>query len=83
MNDIEYDAEKKLFNYHPLFDWSLEDVENYIKEKNIPYNSLYDKGYLSIGCEPCTRAVLKGNDFRSGRWWWENEGQKECGCHIK
>ena len=83
MNDIEYDAEKKLFNYHPLFDWSLEDVENYIKEKNIPYNSLYDKGYLSIGCEPCTRAVLKGNDFRSGRWWWENEGPKECGCHIR
>ena len=83
MNDIEYDSEKKLFNYHPLFDWSLEDVENYIKEKNIPYNSLYDKGYLSIGCEPCTRAVLKGNDFRSGRWWWENEGPKECGCHIR
>jgi phosphoadenosine phosphosulfate reductase len=83
MSELEYDEEKKLFNYHPLFDWSLVDVENYIKEKNIPYNSLYDKGYLSIGCEPCTRPVLKGNDFRSGRWWWENEGPKECGCHVR
>jgi phosphoadenosine phosphosulfate reductase len=83
MSDIEFDEEKKLFNYHPLFDWSLEDVEKYIKEKSIPYNPLYDKGYLSIGCEPCTRPVIKGRDFRSGRWWWENEGNKECGCHVK
>lgn len=83
MSDLEYDEEKKLFKYHPLFDWSLKDVENYIKEKNIPYNSLHDKGYVSIGCEPCTRAVIKGQDFRSGRWWWENDGPKECGCHIK
>jgi phosphoadenosine phosphosulfate reductase len=83
MSDLEYDEDKKLFKYHPLFDWSLEDVENYIKEKNIPYNSLHDKGYLSIGCEPCTRAVIKGQDFRSGRWWWENYGPKECGCHVK
>jgi phosphoadenosine phosphosulfate reductase len=83
MSDLEYDEEKKLFKYHPLFNWSLEDVENYIKEKNIPYNSLHDKGYVSIGCEPCTRAVIKGQDFRSGRWWWENDGPKECGCHIK
>ncbi len=83
MSNLEFDDEKKLFNYHPLFDWSLEDVDNYIREKNIPYNPLYDKGYLSIGCEPCTRPVLKGHDFRSGRWWWENEGNKECGCHVK
>jgi len=83
MSDLEYDEEKKLFKYHPLFDWSLKDVENYIKEKNIPYNSLHDKGYVSIGCEPCTRAVIKGQDFRSGRWWWENDGPKECGCHVK
>ena len=83
MSDLEYDENKKLFNYHPLFDWSLEDVENYVKEKNIPYNSLYNKGYLRIGCEPCTRAVIKGQDFRSGRWWWENDGPKECGCHLK
>jgi len=83
MSDLEYDGDKNLFKFHPLYDWSLEDVENYIKEKSIPYNSLHDKGYLSIGCEPCTRAVIKGQDFRSGRWWWENEGPKECGCHIK
>ncbi len=83
MRDLEYDEEKKLYKYHPLFDWSFEDVEKYISEKNIPYNSLHDKGYLSIGCEPCTRPVIKGQDFRSGRWWWENDGPKECGCHIQ
>jgi phosphoadenosine phosphosulfate reductase len=83
MNDLEFDDDRKLFKYHPLFDWSLEDVENYIRENDIPYNSLYDKGFVSIGCEPCTRAVIKGQDFRSGRWWWENDGPKECGCHIK
>jgi phosphoadenosine phosphosulfate reductase len=83
MSDLEYDVEKRLFKYHPLFDWSFEDVENYIKENNIPYNSLHDKGYMSIGCEPCTRPVFKGQDFRAGRWWWENDGPKECGCHVK
>jgi phosphoadenosine phosphosulfate reductase len=83
MSDLEYDTDKKLFKFHPLFDWTFEDVENYIKEYNVPYNALHDKGYLSIGCEPCTRAVLKGQDFRSGRWWWENDGPKECGCHLK
>jgi len=83
MSDLEYDDDKKLFKFHPLFDWALEDVENYIKEHAIPYNSLHDKGYPSIGCEPCTRAVVKGQDIRSGRWWWENDGPKECGCHVK
>lgn len=83
MSDLEWDEDKKLFKFHPLFIWTQEDVENYIKENNIPYNSLHDKGYPSIGCEPCTRAVIKGQDFRSGRWWWENDGPKECGCHIK
>lgn len=83
MSDLEWDEDKKLFKFHPLFDWSFEDVEKYIDENNIPYNLLHDKGYLSIGCEPCTRAVLKGEDFRAGRWWWESDGQKECGCHVK
>ena len=83
MSDLEYDPDKKLFKFHPLFDWSFEEVENFIKENNVPYNELHDKGYLSIGCEPCTRAVIKGQDFRSGRWWWENDGPKECGCHLK
>jgi phosphoadenosine phosphosulfate reductase len=83
MSDLEYDDDKKLFKFHPLFDWSFEDVEKYIKDNFIPYNALHDKGYLSIGCEPCTRAVKTGEDFRAGRWWWENEGPKECGCHVK
>ena len=83
MSDLEYDTDKKLFKYHPLFNWSFEDVETFIKENNIPYNSLHDKGYLSIGCEPCTRPVIKGQDLRAGRWWWENDGPKECGFHIK
>lgn len=83
MSHLEYDDDKKLFKFHPLFDWSYEDVKKYIKENYIPYNSLHDKGYLSIGCEPCTRAIKPGEDFRAGRWWWENEGPKECGCHIK
>jgi len=83
MSDLEYDEDKNLFKFHPLFDWSFEDVEKYIKENYIPYNALHDKGYLSIGCEPCTRAVKPGEDFRAGRWWWESEGPKECGCHVK
>jgi phosphoadenosine phosphosulfate reductase len=83
MTDLEYDESKKLVKYHPLFEWSFEDVEKYIRDNNIPYNSLHDKGYLSIGCEPCTRAVVKGQDFRAGRWWWENDGPKECGCHVR
>ena len=83
MEWLEYDEGRKLFRFYPLFNWSLSDVENFIKENNVPYNSLHDKGYVSIGCEPCTRAVKPGQDFRSGRWWWENDGPKECGCHIK
>jgi phosphoadenosine phosphosulfate reductase len=83
MTELEYDEHKKLFKYHPLFEWSYEDVDNYINGMNIPYNSLHDKGYLSIGCEPCTRAVVKGQESRAGRWWWENDGPKECGCHVK
>jgi phosphoadenosine phosphosulfate reductase len=83
MDWIELDEEKKLFKFYPLFSWSFGDVEKYIKENNVPYNVLHDKGFVSIGCEPCTRAVEKGADFRSGRWWWEEGGQKECGLHIK
>jgi phosphoadenosine phosphosulfate reductase len=83
MANLEYDENKSLIKYHPLFGWSLQDVENYIKENHVPYNSLHDKGYLSIGCEPCTRPVLEGQNFRSGRWWWEADSTKECGCHVK
>ena len=83
MDWIELDEERQLFKFYPLFDWSLEDVEKFIKENDIPYNALHDRGFVSIGCEPCTRAVEKGADFRSGRWWWEAGSLKECGLHIK
>jgi phosphoadenosine phosphosulfate reductase len=83
MDWIEFDEEKKLYKFYPIFNWSLEDVEKYIKENNVPYNVLHDKGFVSIGCQPCTRAVEKGEDFRSGRWWWESGSLKECGLHIK
>jgi phosphoadenosine phosphosulfate reductase len=83
MDWIEYDEERKLFKFYPVFNWSFEDVEKFIKENNVPYNILHDRGFVSIGCEPCTRAVEKGENFRSGRWWWEEGGVKECGLHVK
>jgi phosphoadenosine phosphosulfate reductase len=83
MDWLEYDSDKKIFKFYPLFNWSFDEVKNFIKENNVPYNVLHDKGFVSIGCEPCTRAIKPGQDFRSGRWWWEIDGPKECGCHIK
>lgn len=83
MESLEYDEDKKLFKYYPIFSWTYQDVKNYVKENSIPYNSLHDKGFVSIGCEPCTRAIEPGEDFRAGRWWWEKDGAKECGCHVK
>ena len=83
MDWLEYDEERKLFKFYPLYDWSFEKVKEFIKENKVPYNILHDKGFVSIGCEPCTRAIQPGEDFRAGRWWWENGGTKECGCHIK
>ena len=83
MDWLEFDEGKNLYKYYPLFDWSFDDVKSFVKDNNVPYNSLHDKGYVSIGCEPCTKAVKPGDDFRSGRWWWENDGGKECGLHIK
>ena len=67
---------------NPLADWTLGDVWHYISVNAIPYNPLHDQFYPSIGCAPCTRAVTLGEDFRSGRWWWENESAKECGLHV-
>ncbi len=81
MQSLEWDDQYKIFKYHPLFDWSFIDVKKYIMDNNVPYNSLHDKGFISIGCAPCTRAVQEGEDFRSGRWWWESNSQKECGLH--
>lgn len=68
---------------NPLADWTLDDLWAYAREKKIPYNRLYDVGYTSIGCAPCTRAIQTGEDQRAGRWWWENPEHKECGLHIR
>ncbi len=82
MRAIEWDEQNKLIKYHPIFDWSLEAVKAYIKDNNIPYNPLHDRGFPSIGCAPCTRAVQPGEDFRAGRWWWEDSSKRECGLHT-
>ncbi len=67
---------------NPLIDWTWEQVWDYIKKNNVPYHKLLDKGYPSIGCEPCTRAIKDGEDMRAGRWWWESKEHKECGLHM-
>ena len=82
MDNVEWDEGNQLLKYHPIFDWTLEQVKEFIRENNIPYNSLHDKGFPSIGCAPCTRAVREGEDFRAGRWWWEDQTKKECGLHT-
>jgi phosphoadenosine phosphosulfate reductase len=69
--------------FNPLAEWSWADVWQYIKTHDVPYNALHDQFYPSIGCAPCTRAIALGEDFRAGRWWWEQEGAKECGLHVK
>ena len=81
MDDVEWDDQNNLTKFHPIFHWSLEEVKEYIRVNNIPYNPLHDKGFPSIGCLPCTRAVREGEDFRAGRWWWEDQDKKECGLH--
>ncbi|MFZ6861679.1 phosphoadenylyl-sulfate reductase [Undibacterium sp. Ji67W] len=78
----EDDVAHGMQKFNPLADWSEEDVWHYIRSNNVPYNPLHDKGYPSIGCEPCTRAIQPGEDVRAGRWWWENPESKECGLHV-
>jgi phosphoadenosine phosphosulfate reductase len=68
---------------NPLADWSWADVWHYIQQHVVPYNPLHDQFMPSIGCAPCTRAIAVGEDFRAGRWWWEDDGTKECGLHVK
>lgn len=68
--------------FNPLADWTWGDVWAYVQEHGVPYNPLHDEFMPSIGCAPCTRAIAVGEDFRAGRWWWEQEGQKECGLHV-
>jgi phosphoadenosine phosphosulfate reductase len=75
-----WDDANGLIKINPLLEWALEDVWAYIKAQDVPYNALHDRGYPSIGCAPCTRAVEPGEDVRAGRWWWETSA-KECGLH--
>ncbi|HMI03682.1 MAG TPA: phosphoadenylyl-sulfate reductase [Pedobacter sp.] len=82
MTDLEWDEQNQMVKFHPIFYWSLDEVKAYIKKNNIVYNTLHDKGFPSIGCAPCTRAVREGEDFRAGRWWWEDQSKKECGLHA-
>jgi phosphoadenosine phosphosulfate reductase len=78
---VEWDEQHGLFKVNPLINWTEKQVWNYIHENNIPYNILHDKGFPSIGCQPCTRAIMPGEDMRAGRWWWEEDANKECGLH--
>ena len=79
---IEWDESNQIIKYHPILNWSTADVKQYIAQHHVPYNPLHDKGFVSIGCAPCTRAIKPGEDFRAGRWWWEDADKKECGLHV-
>jgi phosphoadenosine phosphosulfate reductase len=81
MQKIEWDDSNGLIKLNPLIDWTEENVRGFITANGIPYNPLHDKGFPSIGCQPCTRAIFPGEDLRAGRWWWENPDTKECGLH--
>lgn len=78
---VQWDEQNQLYKYNPLLHWTTEEVKDYVTKKGIPYNPLHDKGFVSIGCAPCTRALKEGEDFRAGRWWWEDTTKKECGLH--
>jgi phosphoadenosine phosphosulfate reductase len=77
----EHDAANGLEKFNPLADWKEQEVWAYLRVNGVPYNALHDRGFPSIGCEPCTRAVTPGEDVRAGRWWWEQPGGRECGLH--
>jgi phosphoadenosine phosphosulfate reductase len=82
MKRIEWDEANQIIKYNPLMDWTFDQMIAYINQHKIPYNPLHDQGFVSIGCAPCTRAILPGEDARAGRWWWE-ESKKECGLHAR
>lgn len=77
-----WDADNGLYKYNPLAAWSSDDVWAYIRDRKVPYNPLHDRGFASIGCVPCTRAIEPGEDERAGRWWWESPDGRECGLHV-
>jgi len=80
---VQWDDAFQLMKFNPLLNWKLDQMLSAIDENNVPYNALHDRGFISIGCEPCTRAIAKGEDIRAGRWWWEDQSKKECGLHAK
>ncbi len=80
---VEWDEQNELIKINPLIEWTEDMVWDYIKKNNVPYNELHDKGFPSIGCQPCTRAVKPGEDIRAGRWWWEEPEKRECGLHNR
>lgn len=79
---VEWDETNGIIKYHPILNWSGTEIADYIHLHNIPYNALHEQGFVSIGCAPCTRAIEPGEDFRAGRWWWEESNKKECGLHA-
>lgn len=81
LSKLEWDEINQIIKYHPILDWTTEQLKQFIHTYNIPYNSLHEKGFVSIGCAPCTRPIKEGEDFRAGRWWWEDSTKKECGLH--
>jgi phosphoadenosine phosphosulfate reductase len=83
LTKLEWDEHHELVKFHPLLNWTAGEVKDFISQNNIPYNKLHDKGFVSIGCQPCTRAIRDDEDFRAGRWWWEDDSKKECGLHAR
>ena len=79
---IEWDEANQIIKFHPLLNWTWGQVKQFVSKNDVPYNPLHDKGFVSIGCAPCTRAIKPGEDFRAGRWWWEDNSKKECGLHV-
>lgn len=82
MAAVEWDEINNIIKYHPLLTWTTASVKEFIENNEVPFNPLHDKGFVSIGCAPCTRAIKPGEDFRAGRWWWEDSSKKECGLHV-
>jgi len=81
MTFFELDEARQIIKYNPLLHFTFDEVKKYVKDNHVPYNVLHDQNFVSIGCEPCTRAIKPGDDFRAGRWWWESDSKKECGLH--
>lgn len=81
LSSVEWDEANGLYKVNPIIDWTEDEVWSFIRDNEVPYNALHDRGFRSIGCAPCTRAVKAGEEARAGRWWWENPDHKECGLH--